>query len=343
MLDTKAINFERISVHYVGSQVNDPTIMISESDLPVLHDDLKKSLKKYFFGQFKVPEFYAFSDVTERPSALYKIVEQVFDNPDQIHHHSKSIAEHLYNQSIHPKIKSGELVVVYFEDLVVEDEMVNGIGIFKSESKDAFIKLLLRSNTYDIQLDKGINVNKVDKGVLIFNTDKSQGYKMLVTDSKRLNGEAQFWINDFIGCEMRKDEFNSTTVYIQATKAFIEDQLADGAYEDKSDSYKALDASKDYFESKENFDEKEYLESVFHDEEVIDAFNEFKSNRQLNLLNNFDISEPAVKRHSNVYKSVIKLDKNFHIYVHGNREMIKRGQDEDGRKFYKIYYEEEHS
>jgi hypothetical protein len=38
---------------------------------------------------------------------------------------------------------------------------------------------------------------------------------------------------------------------------------------------------------------------------------------------------------------VLKLDKNFHIYIHGGRDMIERGVDESGRKYYKIYYNEE--
>ncbi|MFM7764289.1 MAG: hypothetical protein ACKO6I_01410, partial [Sphingomonadales bacterium] len=38
---------------------------------------------------------------------------------------------------------------------------------------------------------------------------------------------------------------------------------------------------------------------------------------------------------------ILKLDKNFHTYIHGNREMIEKGTDPDGRKFYKIYFENE--
>jgi len=38
---------------------------------------------------------------------------------------------------------------------------------------------------------------------------------------------------------------------------------------------------------------------------------------------------------------VLKLDKNFHIYIHGDRNLIEQGEEPDGRKFYKIYYEEE--
>ncbi len=41
-------------------------------------------------------------------------------------------------------------------------------------------------------------------------------------------------------------------------------------------------------------------------------------------------------------RSVLKLDKNFHIYIHGDRELIERGYDEEkGKSFYKVYFEEE--
>ena len=54
----------------------------------------------------------------------------------------------------------------------------------------------------------------------------------------------------------------------------------------------------------------------------------------------FTISESAVKKQARSLKSVIKLDKNFHIYIHGDRELIEKGEDKKG-KFYKVYYQEE--
>ena len=50
----------------------------------------------------------------------------------------------------------------------------------------------------------------------------------------------------------------------------------------------------------------------------------------------------AVKKQARVFKSVIKLDKNFHIYVHGNRELIEKGYDGAmGKHYYKIYFDVE--
>ena len=63
--------------------------------------------------------------------------------------------------------------------------------------------------------------------------------------------------------------------------------------------------------------------------------------RALDLDDRFTISADAVKKQARVFKSVLKLDKNFHIYIHGDRNKIERGVDEAGRKFYKIYYEQE--
>ena len=67
----------------------------------------------------------------------------------------------------------------------------------------------------------------------------------------------------------------------------------------------------------------------------------YREENEIELDDNFDISAQAVKKQARVFKSVLKLDKNFHIYIHGNRELIEQGVEKDGRKFYKIYFEEE--
>ena len=78
---------------------------------------------------------------------------------------------------------------------------------------------------------------------------------------------------------------------------------------------------------------------------VIESFKRFKNDFQrendIEVSDSFSISETAVKKQARAFKSVIKLDKNFHIYIHGKRELIEQGVDADGRKYYKIYYKEE--
>ena len=67
---------------------------------------------------------------------------------------------------------------------------------------------------------------------------------------------------------------------------------------------------------------------------------EYEQDRDIRIEDEFGISDSAVKKQARSYKSVIKLDRNFHIYVHGNRNLLEQGEDEKG-KFYKVYYEEE--
>ncbi|RYD70349.1 MAG: nucleoid-associated protein, partial [Sphingobacteriales bacterium] len=60
------------------------------------------------------------------------------------------------------------------------------------------------------------------------------------------------------------------------------------------------------------------------------------------IADNFEIAESAVKKQARAYKSVLKLDKNFHIYIHGNKDMIEKGYDDDkSMNFYKVYFREE--
>jgi hypothetical protein len=345
MINYSEVIVNDLSIHSIGNKVREEALVLTDRSVPLHNPHLTGIIKKYFFNSFKQPEFFCFDPVGTvlENNVIFRTVASVFDGSVEMHEASKIIAEHLYNQSTASNISAGDLMVSYIEDVVVEDEMVSAIGIYKSEQKDDFIKLLLQNKEYSVSADKGININKLDKACLIFNSNKSDGYKVLVTDKKKLNGEAHYWLKDFLNVSHREDDYNNTTVYIQATKAFIDEKLKDEFDLDTELESSFLDNSKDYFESNENFDEGEYLSKVFTDEKVINAFDEFKQDRHLNLSNNFDISTPAVKRNSNVFKSVIKLDKNFHIYVHGNRELIERGVDEDGRKFYKLYYNEETS
>lgn len=67
----------------------------------------------------------------------------------------------------------------------------------------------------------------------------------------------------------------------------------------------------------------------------------YRSEHEMDISDSFEINAQAVRKQARVFKSVLKLDKNFHIYIHGNRDLIEQGVDEKGRKFYKIYYEEE--
>jgi len=78
---------------------------------------------------------------------------------------------------------------------------------------------------------------------------------------------------------------------------------------------------------------------------MVESFNQYnnqnKDRGSVEVVDSFPISNLAVKQQAKIFKSVLKLDKNFHVYIHGDRSMIERGKDEDGKKYYKLFYERE--
>ena len=57
---------------------------------------------------------------------------------------------------------------------------------------------------------------------------------------------------------------------------------------------------------------------------------------------NFEISSNAVKETKKKFKSVLKLDKNFSVYIHGNRDYVVKGFDEERQmNYYQLYFNDE--
>src|ERR1700744_1991928 len=114
----------------------------------------------------------------------------------------------------------------------------------------------------------------------------------------------------------------------------------------KADKIDLLNRSLKYFKEKETFDMDEFTGEVLGNPQAIESFKKFKGQYEQDfdspIADTFEISENAVKKQSRVYKSVLKLDRNFHIYIHGNKEMIEKGFDDDKHlNYYKVYFKEE--
>jgi hypothetical protein len=175
--------------------------------------------------------------------------------------------------------------------------------------------------------------------------EKDNGYVLSIIDNTNKGSEAQYWKDNFLSVQPKKNEYHQTNQFLGIAKQFVTKQLDEDFEVSKTDKIDFLNRSVNYFKKNETFDKQEFEEQVFGDSNVIESFRKFdqtyRQENELELSDNFEISAQAVKKQARVFKNVLKLDKNFHIYIHGNREMIEQGIDENGRKYYKIYYEEE--
>ncbi len=332
-------------IHYIGNKGNEEHLRLSENAVKV-SPEVSEILNTYFFSPFKSEEYYQLHhDANLALNEVYTYVSAIFDDAGSLHEQSVNLATHLYNQSTHPKIKPGELYIVHFKDTALNGERMDAVGLFKSENKDTFLKIHTGDGGFEIESEQGININKLDKGCIIFNTEREEGYIVSVVDNTNKGAEAQYWTDDFLHLRRRQDKYFNTENTLSLYKDYVVKQLPEEYNITRADQADFLNRSMKFFKEKDDFEIEEFKNEVLQYPEYIDSFNKYKEQyeqeRDIEIADSFIISDAAVKRQNRSYKSIIKLDKNFHIYVHGNRELIEQGMDENGRKFYKIYFDVE--
>lgn len=345
MLDFANVRLNSVILHKTGNKSREEDLILSDHELSV-NDSVKALLMQFFLGHFSEENYYNFcSENGPTENDVYKYVNDIFQNPDNFIQESINIATKLYDAGTHPKIKEGDLYIASFSDLVVDGELVDAVGIFKSETKQDFLQIRTGESGLDIVIEEGINLNKIDKACLIYNTEPEFGYKLNIIDQTNKQ-EAQYWRTDFLGIEQRKDDFYQTQKYMELCKDFVEEVYNEEHEVDKPEQIAMLNKSKNYFKENETFDKKDFEENVLAQPEVIEAFNEYQQQyaeeKNVEFKENFEVSENAQKKQQSKMKGVLKLDKNFHIYIHGDESKVVKGVDpETGMKYYQFFYEHE--
>jgi hypothetical protein len=343
-------SLDTVSVHHVGNPLQNEMYALSDHSLELKDDVIPKLLMQYFLAPFeKINEVYHLGHSSDlNLNEVFHFVTEVFDDKGKFHEASEQIAKYLYKVSNHPKIKPGELYVAYFNKVQIEGDQLDAIGIFKSETKETYLKVYPDKSGFMVDYEENaININKLDKGCLIFNTEKENGYKVVVIDNTNRSQEtAVYWKDEFLQLKIRNDSFNQTSNTLGIYKNFVTQKLDDEFEMSKADKIDLLNRSMKYFKEKDTFDMDEFTGEVIGNPKAIDSFKTFKSQYEQEfdspIGDTFEISDSAVKKQNRVYKSVLKLDKNFHIYIHGNKDLIEKGFDEGKHmNFYKVYFKEE--
>ncbi len=335
------IRIDSLAVHWVGNKNSDDGIILSKSEIE-LSEEISSVLLKYFISPIKHDELYEFthnSSITL--NEVYSYISKIFENPECFHEQSILLAKYLYENSEHPNIKAGEFYVAYFNNCDVDDESIDAIGIFKSENKDTFLEIQSANNSFSINSGQGINIKKLDKGCIIYNTSKDTGYVVSVVDNTNKGGDAKYWIKDFLHLDPIKDAYHNTQGVLSLCKNFVKTEMVQYP---KADQVNFINKSIQFFKENENFDLGQFANKVIEQPEIVKSFNQYKTsfeeNNDIEIANYFTISNNAVKKQIRTLKNVIRLDKNFDIHIHGSRDLTEQGIDEKG-KYYKVYYKEE--
>lgn len=340
MIKVDETTLKKFVVHKIGSEESRSVLsnqLWSQGD-----EDSEIILKKLLLNPFlNHASTYEFThEVNIEYNVLFGLAKSILNGGDFIES-SKSIAQHLISASKHANINDGDLFVAEFGGVELNGNYVQALGIYKFEEKENFLETNVVDRRSVIDRRKGLSSRKPDKACLILFTEEP--FTLLILDNN--SKSTDYWQNEFIKHRSKNDFVNNTTDFLTITKNYITEQIGNDFEVSKADQIDLLNRSVDYFKKNETFVKDEFEESVFNDASVIDSFRRYderyKQEHELEMDDNFQISAQAVKKQQRVFKSVLKLDKNFHVYIHGNRDLIERGVDDNGRKYYKIYYEEE--
>lgn len=347
MFDFSTTKLSRIALHNVGNASREEGLVTSHDEMKIESEMIRELLLKYFLTPFKETQLYHLThDSDIRLNEIYTYISAIFADPEKLFENSIHIAQHLYAQSLHPKIKAGEFYVVYLEDCVLEDELADAIGLFKSETKDTYLKVKQTDDNFEVESEVGNNVNKMEKGCLIFNTEKEKGYVLAMTDAINKQNEAAYWKDAFLKVSPRKDLSFFTQNYMELCKNFIEENYEADTNSDKAEQVAIKNKTVQFFTENEEFSTEDFEQQVFTEPEKITAFREYKKEyqdkTQIEIPEDFEIAPPAVKNAKRQFKNQIKLDQNFHINILKDTTNLVRGFDEErNMKYYQLFYEEE--
>lgn len=343
MIRFNDIRMNEVVIHRVGNKHRAERNFVAAGvyDIDV---ELRAALMAYFIRPIKRAEGKLRFELDERSGAnlLRDAVTQIFMDREQFYEQSVTILHHLYNQSTHPNIKSGELYVAHFQDILIDDELVDAVGIFKTERRSEYLKITSKGDFLNLKIEEGINLGKLDKGCLILNTAAGDNYRLLSVDTN--NYDTEYWLRSFLLAEPVKDEVFHTNSYMDLCNSFSEEVIAPKA--GKGEQMKFISDSVDYFASHDNFNYDEFKSEILKDEPVERNFKEFQRNYDFPENYQFEISQPTVAKARKRMSNLIKLDTGIQIKLDHASDasqsyMDKGFDDQKGMHFYKVFFNEE--
>ncbi len=337
MVNGKEAMVEEFVLHRIGTD-GSPSIL-SDYSAVLQGVEEQEFLRKLFLRPFSSLILTSEFNSDDRKNVVQELCAKVAKGKELVPI-SQMIGKHLIEVAAQHEVKSGDLFVVKFHGIELSGAHLDAIGIYKFDDKEVFLESKIDGDAIAMQLKRGLGGRKPDQAALILFTEG--GHTVFAIDDRPASG---FWQRDFLSIRPKQDHVNSTKNVLEMTKTFITEQLPQEYEIPKADQIDLLNRSVQYFKDNTEFDRESFSREVFQSDEVVDRFAKFGDRYQeehdVELDDRFEISAHAVKKQARVFKSVLKLDKNFHIYIHGDRDKIEQGVDDKGRKYYKIYYEQE--
>ncbi|MDU1889578.1 MAG: nucleoid-associated protein [Dysgonomonas sp.] len=333
-------NIAKMIVHMVGNKEREEGVSFSEVELDfkIAENNFKDMISK----SFKLDDFCEFYfESTLELNPIYTFVRTIFKEPKRFIEQSNFIAKILYEKSTHPKIKAGELSIMYLTDCMIDDKSVNGIVLFKSENKQTVMRYNRTDDGYSVEKSDVISLSKIEKGCLILDVEEESGYRVIIVDKATKGQEAKYWKDEFLHVRYCQSARHQTNTLINFCRSFIKEKCEQTEKLDKAFS---IARAKKILSETEEVTLQEFANEVFEDELKAKEFISSVTTQQVDipLDSSIPIETRMAKRKSSFPSITLHLDSNFDINVYGGKEFLVHGFDEAaGMYYYTCYYNKE--
>lgn len=299
---------------------------------------LEAAFTQLAFSKVKFDQPYVFFHETDVAlNEVYTYAQAIFADNDQLFEQSRHIATHLHSVSNHPNIKNGSLFIGLFDNCLMGDETKKVLAIVKIDEKEIFLDVKSEQDKMIVNGIDGINVKKINNAAVIVDMGPDEAPEVFMRTRRK--EDIVYWQERFLKIKVADEHYENTNLALQEMRKYI---LKEEAYSNP-EKLNYLNKTLEYFRSEEEFQVDHYIEEVFEKPE------EVQRDVIINTVKPYEtiISESAIEKVENSYKRKIKLDDHIEIVVNVRDieavdQLIETGRDEEtGRNFYKIYFEEE--
>jgi len=341
MKELKNAYIEHLVLQKVGHKVREEANIFA-SKTTEFDESKEEQLIPFLFGPFRknleLKQFAHYTDKLEF-NKVYNLCKSAFDEEIDFVDFSNEVLKTLYDQSLHPQIKSGEVFTVQLNNAQFDGIPCNAIGIYKLENKSKFLRFDERE-TIDYNVLKGYKLDKLDKGVLILDTYRDEGFRVYTIDDN--NVESEFWTKNFLEVKPVTNPALQTKKFLETINDFAIDVVLDKT--NKKDQAEFLSNSIDLLSNHE-FMNIEIVDETLGDYK--EEFNQYLNQRDIKLDKDFEVDSGVLITQAKKIKSEIKLDTGAKINLdllnsECAADNLERGYDDEKKMFYyKVYFNSE--
>lgn len=322
--------------------------LVTSKNLCRFRDEEAELLTHCFLKCFRALErhqLHHHSDLGK--NELFAAASAIFAGNESLLAQGAAIARHLHAKSNHPNIKSGDLCVALVDGVAVLGEPVQALCLVKSESRVPFLQISERDGDLVLTTEQGIYPDKIDKGCLVLDHGRADGYSVYLFDKD--GGNAQFWVRDFLGARPVKDDDFLTRRFSELCVAFARRGLPEETRAEER--MEVAGRAMDYLKEAERFDQAKFESSALVTPERIAQFEAFKIDYEeesgVVIEEAFPVSKKEAEKAGKRLKSRMRLDVGVELrfspgFIHQAPLFLERGRDEEkGMEFIKIFFHKE--